>query len=455
MSRAALRAALALAILAPLLAPTVPSATHGVAEMEVGEGGKRDGWDWTLMDERGLALGGGGLDADDVEHLHALGFRAVLNYRVEHPDDEAAMARLGMDHLFIPAEHAESSVMQVEDVRRAVEWIRARLDEGKPVYVHCTAGWHRSAVGVVAYMMAENGWSADEAFAHAKSIRPGIEMRWADALYAYEAELRQQERLTVDIWTERWDVVPEEVSNVTARVTHHGQPVEGARVSFVVEYQDADQEAVTDADGIARFRFTVPDVTPLQYVHARAENEGFVPGYDRNQYWVKEGKTLPPTSVEVGEWDATVEPGARVEMPLRFMAGEKSANARVTVTGACTTLFRDYSGWDGDLVARFDAPQEPGTYRLQLFVNRFSAEPVTLHVDLTVGEGGPEPSCEPPEPAPPTPTPTQEETRPTPTTDPTPPRESGLDGRYSVPGAAWAAPVALLVAAVALARRRT
>lgn len=387
---------LRMALLAlPLLVPALlAAAAPATAAAELSRSGQRDDWTWGLVDPRGIGLGGGGLDADDVRYVHDQGFRAILNYRAEHPDDADAMRALGMGYLLLPGTYAEEDTMPLDHVHQAVAFIEKSLQEGRPVYVHCTGGWHRSAVGVVAFYMKERGWRVQEAWDHVAKARPGVEMRYADVLYAYEAFLRREEKLTLDLWTERWDVSAGETVGLTALVTHHGRPVEGAEVRYVMDHRGHEERATTGPDGRATFRFTAPKVDLMQYVSATATKDGFVPGYDRNVYWVKGSKDAPPTVFEMAEPPARVEPGERVSLPVKVREGpDKPTNARVTVTSRCATLFRAYGGWDGRMDVDFTAPDKPGEYVLRVHVHRFPAEPIFREVRLVVGAGGPEPPC--------------------------------------------------------------
>lgn len=360
-----------------------------------GETVGRKEWTWTVIDDRGLALGGGGLDRDDIEDLHARGFRAIVNYRGEHPNDPQVLREVGMEELFLPNTYAEEDTMPIDHVRSAVAFIESNLAAGKPVYVHCTGGWHRSAVGVIAFFMKERGWRFEQAFEHVAKIRPGIEPRYADVLYEYERELIGGGKLTVDIWTDRWDVLPGEDAQVTAYVSLHGEPIPGANIEFAPDHSGSPSHAVSGPDGRANFSFLTQDGPLVQYVHATARKDGFIAGYDRNQFFVKEAKMRPPTVVEMDQARIAAAPGE--EVTVRFTLAESDGsptNARVTLTGACRTLARSYSGWDGKLDARFAAPEAPGEYALRAFVTRFTAQPVTADLALVVGEGGPAPPCE-------------------------------------------------------------
>lgn len=431
---------LALGSLGALAGTTAQGAESSPART-VGHVGKGDHWDWTVLDARGLALGGGGLDGDDIRQLHAEGFRAVLNYRSEHPDDADALAQMDMAYLFVNTTHAEQDTMPIEDVHAAVAFIEAQLAAGNPVYAHCTGGWHRSAVGPVAFLMKQERLRADEAWERVRSLRPAIEPRFMDTLYEYEAWLFDEEKLTLDIWADRWDVAPNGTVEMTARVTRHGEPVPGAHVVVKRDYGAVQGEGLSDADGKFRVTYTAPAEAKLDYVHAIARQEGFLPGYDRNQFWVKTDKVKAPIVLKLDAETYTVDAGTNVTIPIHVREEtDKATNARVTITSPGATHFRDWTGWDGAMDATFRAPDVAGEYRLLLTANRFPVEPVQRTVTLIVTG----------EPPPPTPGPDRTSgLAPTPIT-----RGSGVEGDYSVPLPGGAPLAALAACALLLGRRR-
>ena len=95
------------------------------------------------------------------------GTRAVLNlcesedsYRVE-------------SHRWEPIRDAEP-VPSLEWLREQVRFIESERATGRAVFVHCHNGVSRSGMVVVAYYMARNGWSRDEAMEFVRSRRPGL-----------------------------------------------------------------------------------------------------------------------------------------------------------------------------------------------------------------------------------------------------------------------------------------
>ena len=95
------------------------------------------------------------------------GTRAVLNlcesddpYRVE-------------SHRWEPIRDAEPAP-SLDWLREQVGFIESGRAAGGTVYVHCRNGVSRSGTVVVAFYMARNGWSRDEAMGFVRSRRPGL-----------------------------------------------------------------------------------------------------------------------------------------------------------------------------------------------------------------------------------------------------------------------------------------
>ena len=87
-------------------------------------------------------------------HIYKLGVRGVVNMCYEYPGPKNSYASLGIKQLHLPScDHYEVSV---EDMRKAVEFIKMHKDKGEKVYVHCKAGHGRAASIALCWMMHEN-----------------------------------------------------------------------------------------------------------------------------------------------------------------------------------------------------------------------------------------------------------------------------------------------------------
>jgi protein-tyrosine phosphatase len=143
-----------------------------------------------------LIVGAYPLDASDVAMLSAMGVKRVLNLaedqeyrRGERAAVAEALERAGieeqrlsmLDFGGLPAAALE---IAVRDVNR---W----LDEGDRTYVHCRAGWQRSAAVAAAVIAVRARLDIDEALAHVQARKPS-----ADPLPHQREDLRRwwQER---------------------------------------------------------------------------------------------------------------------------------------------------------------------------------------------------------------------------------------------------------------------
>ena len=59
-------------------------------------------------------------------------------------------------------------------LREQVEFVDAQRRAGLPTYIHCRAGISRGGMVTVAYEMAKNGWTRDEALAFVRTSRPDV-----------------------------------------------------------------------------------------------------------------------------------------------------------------------------------------------------------------------------------------------------------------------------------------
>jgi protein-tyrosine phosphatase len=143
-----------------------------------------------------LIVGAYPLDAADVAMLSAMGVRRVLNLaedqeyrRGERAAVEQALERAGIE------EHRLSMLdfggLPTPALETAVRDVNQWLDEGARTYVHCRAGWQRSAAVAAAVIAVRVGIDIDEALAHVQARKPS-----ADPLPHQREDLRRwwQER---------------------------------------------------------------------------------------------------------------------------------------------------------------------------------------------------------------------------------------------------------------------
>jgi protein-tyrosine phosphatase len=149
-----------------------------------------------VLDE--LLIGAYPLDADDVEMLAFNGVARVLNLvedeeyrRGEREAVEGALAASGIE------EHRLRLVdyggLTAEGIEQAVDEVNGWLDHGERTYVHCRAGFQRSAAIAAGVVALRQGIEIDEALALVQSRKPS-----ADPLPHQREDLRRwwRERAT-------------------------------------------------------------------------------------------------------------------------------------------------------------------------------------------------------------------------------------------------------------------
>lgn len=139
----------------------------------------------------GLLIGAYPLDEDDVSMLEWMGVERILNLVEDaeyRPGDReqvgAALMAAGIeedrlsltDYGGLPPEALE------EAVRRVLGW----LHDGKRVYLHCRAGWQRSAAVAAGVVAVRDGVDVEEALALVQARKPS-----ADPLPHQREDLRQ------------------------------------------------------------------------------------------------------------------------------------------------------------------------------------------------------------------------------------------------------------------------
>ncbi len=128
-----------------------------------------------VMDD--LLIGAYPLDADDVKMLSWMGVNQILNLVEDaeyRPGDreavETALTGAGIaearrsltDYGGLPADELEGAVQDV------IGW----LDDGRRVYLHCRAGWQRSAAVAAGVVAVRKGIDLDQALVHVQAHKP-------------------------------------------------------------------------------------------------------------------------------------------------------------------------------------------------------------------------------------------------------------------------------------------
>lgn len=134
-------------------------------------------------------------DAGDVAQLRAAGVTAVVNLcdeleydEGEYEDVAAAYAASGITETRLPTEdhgHLLPGLLE-----RATDAVLARMGAGDVVYVHCRAGWQRSATVAAATLARRDDLTLDDALDVVRRGRPD-----ADPLPHQREDLRTWWRL--------------------------------------------------------------------------------------------------------------------------------------------------------------------------------------------------------------------------------------------------------------------
>ena len=127
-----------------------------------------------------LLLGAYPLDRRDVAMLGALGVNRVLNlvedgeYRSgEREAVETALVAAGITERRVTL--TDFGALPADAVETAVHTVNEWLDNGGRVYVHCRAGWQRSAAVAAGVVAIRQGLDIDEALNYVQARKPSAD----------------------------------------------------------------------------------------------------------------------------------------------------------------------------------------------------------------------------------------------------------------------------------------
>jgi protein-tyrosine phosphatase len=128
----------------------------------------------------GLVTGSYPCDADDVASLAADGVSCVLNLCEddEYEDGERAEVAAALAERSMAEERVgvvDYGNLMPGAIEVAARRVAGWLDDGERVYVHCRAGWQRSAVVAAAALALHDGIDPEEALARIKRRKPSAE----------------------------------------------------------------------------------------------------------------------------------------------------------------------------------------------------------------------------------------------------------------------------------------
>jgi protein-tyrosine phosphatase len=138
-----------------------------------------------------LIVGAYPLDEEDVAALTHIGVQRVLNLTEDaeyRPGDrrvvEGALRTAGIEERRMGL--TDFGGLPPEALEAAVHEVNAWLDEGARTYVHCRAGWQRSAAVAAGVVAARTGLDIDEALEYVQQRKPS-----ADPLPHQREDLRR------------------------------------------------------------------------------------------------------------------------------------------------------------------------------------------------------------------------------------------------------------------------
>ncbi|MFZ0380884.1 MAG: dual specificity protein phosphatase family protein [Solirubrobacteraceae bacterium] len=138
-----------------------------------------------------LLVGAYPLDPDDVEMLARMRVRRVLNLTEDdeygpgaRPAVERALAAAGIEEERVPL--TDYGGLPPDVLEAAVQEVNAWLDQGARTYLHCRAGWQRSAAVAAGVVAVRTGVDIDEALDRVQERKPS-----ADPLPRQRADLRR------------------------------------------------------------------------------------------------------------------------------------------------------------------------------------------------------------------------------------------------------------------------
>ncbi|MDQ3868561.1 MAG: dual specificity protein phosphatase 23 [Thermoproteota archaeon] len=101
-----------------------------------------------------------------------------------------------IDYLHLKVE--DYGAPSIEDLDYVVDYIQEKIDNNKPVMVHCAAGRGRTGTILAAYLIKKEKLTADQAIRRIRKLRPGSiqSITQENALDMYEKYLQNKKKKT-------------------------------------------------------------------------------------------------------------------------------------------------------------------------------------------------------------------------------------------------------------------
>jgi hypothetical protein len=279
-----------------------------------------------------------------------------------------------MDYLYVPVDHVDD--LNLTELQTFLAWAHREEAAGRPMYVHCTNGWHRAAAFAMAWEMDRRHEPLDEAAAEVAARRPGTEVRAPGALLQLQAQLTGGDPLRVILEADAPRPPANGAMPVRVLAVADGKPLAGASVQLSTESGRVEERATTGADGVAAFSFAAPtDGSFMDYLTARASAPGFVDGADTVEVFY--GIDVPAPSGLAAK--ATVDAG---RLRVDVSKGGGPLHARVLATSGSWSAIEstpDATAW---------LPLPPTAGSVQITVESWGAAPAATTVDAPAAPAG-------------------------------------------------------------------
>jgi len=128
--------------------------------------GKPDNFSWII--EEKLAGSAIPTSKEEVDWVKQEGVKSIVTIREEPLEDEWIK-----DINYLHVNSNDMGVPEFNDLVFAIDFIRRRIEENKPVMVHCLAGLGRTGTLLACYLIKYENMSADDAVQKVREERPG------------------------------------------------------------------------------------------------------------------------------------------------------------------------------------------------------------------------------------------------------------------------------------------
>jgi len=128
--------------------------------------GKPDNFSWII--EEKLAGSAIPTSKEEVDWVIEEGVKSIVTIREEPLEDEWIK-----DINYLHVNSNDMGVPEFNDLVFAIDFIRRRIEENKPVMVHCLAGLGRTGTLLACYLIKYENMSADDAVQKVREERPG------------------------------------------------------------------------------------------------------------------------------------------------------------------------------------------------------------------------------------------------------------------------------------------